>query len=131
MPRYPEPNPRELKKMEEETKKETPLPYFETAQKKLQKSILYTRIFKQEKDLNEISCPVYSSDDPKGYVTTEYCKDKAQGLGCEDLKICEAYNKQKELQEKYPEINWENIDDNKPELLSKINLIKKGAIINP
>ena len=130
MPRYPEPKPRELKRIEEETKKETPLPYFQDAQTKLTRSILSPLRYGTEKDLNEFTCPPYDEEDPLRYVTTEYCENKAMGLGCKDLKTCPAYKKQKELQKKYPNIDWENIDNNKPEDLIRLKFIKKGVILN-
>lgn len=83
-----------------------------------------------EPDLDEFLCiGLEIAGDTYPFVTTTYCESKAMNQGCEDIKSCECYKKQKELQEKHPEINWEEPNKNPPEQINRIKFIKKGAII--
>jgi len=129
--KYPEPSPSQMRRIAEDVdKKEKPLPYFESAQTKLHKSIIYYNPLSPEPDLEEFRCPAQPSFS-RIFQTTQACKGKARGQGCEELKTCPAYQEQKKLEKAHPEIDWENICRNPKEKLSVISLIKKGAIINP
>ena len=124
---YPEPNPRELRQIDSDIEK----PAFTDAQQRMSQSLLHFNPLPTMPDLDEFSCPCHHELDPRGWYTTNFCEGKAQGLGCEDLTTCKPYLAQKRLQTAHPELNWEDIRDNDKSKLGVINLIKKGAIINP
>ena len=124
--KYPEPTPEELNRLEIETKIE----HFRTAQQKLKQSITQLNPFPEEPDIDEYTCP-YLPEGWKGIITTQYCEGKALGRGCENIKNCPYYINQKKLQEKYPELDWENPHNIPEKEKIKIKFIKKGAIINP
>jgi len=83
-----------------------------------------------EPDIDEFICPFKEGCDSYPYVTIAYCEDKARHNGCESKSVCEAYAKQKLLQEKFKELDWERSWLIPEQERAKIDLIRKGAIIN-
>jgi len=122
-----------MHKMSQETKEtlnQEKIPRTPNGQIELQ-YITYGNKKNIEPDINEFICTGLIGHDKYPYVTTQYCEDKAMNTGCKEIENCEDYKKQKELQKKHPEINWEQPDKNKPEEITRIRMIKKGAIILP
>ena len=102
------------------------IPYFETAQTKIGK---FRSPFKAEQDIDDYTCPDRDERDSVNWVSIGYCEGKGRGQGCEDIKTCEAYEKQKRMQLNHPEIDWERpYRTNKTDRI-RIEFIKKGAII--
>ena len=104
------------------------LPTFKSADQ----SILdkFNRPFRLEPHIDEFPCPYFPEEEPTAWITIEVCEDKACGKGCKDKEQCIAYNQQKNLQNKHPEINWQEVWKNPPEKISLIKFIKQGVVKN-
>ena len=90
----------------------------------------YGNTKKEEPDINEFICEGLIEQDNYPLVTTTYCENRAMNKGCKEIKNCPHYKKQKELQKKHPQINWEEPTKNTQEQIITITFIKKGVILN-
>lgn len=90
------------------------------------------RLFSDELSIEEFYCPMRYEHNFIDRRTTEACECMTINSGCSKIKECEAYNEQKRLQENFKDVRWDFPEktQNKEEL-SKVILIKKGAIILP
>lgn len=83
----------------------------------------------REEGIDEYKCPELEED--KIFQTTQSCELKAMGKGCRNLKTCEAYNKQLQLQMQHPNVEWDAVHKYPEELHSTMRMIKKGIIKLP
>lgn len=89
-------------------------------------------LFGDELSIEEFYCPMRYDQTFIDRRTCEACESMVLNTGCSKIKDCEEYVKQKKFQELFPSINWNFPEKTKDkETLSKVNLIKKGAIILP
>lgn len=84
-----------------------------------------------ELSIEEFICPLRYGDGFLDRRTTEACECMVKGIGCSKIKECKAYEEQKKLQEIFPMVKWNNPVKEKEEIVARISLIKKGAIILP
>lgn len=103
---------------------------FTDAQTKLNKSIIYGRP-KFKVDIAEFVCPAFDEDDSSAWHTLSVCDGKALGRGCKDKSLCIAYEEQKAIQNRYPDLDWDNPSVINDKMKGIINLVKKKAILNP
>ena len=102
---------------------------FVTAQTKLDRSLIFGLNLKV--DVDEFLCPALDPDRVHSWHTLLVCEGKGRGRGCNDLANCKAYNEQKALQIKFPELAWDNPSVINEKMRTRLNMIKKGAILNP
>jgi len=99
---------------------------FQTVQSKIER---YYSPLRFEPDLDEFRCP--ASESHTVFQTTDACEEKARGMGCSELETCKAYQEQKKLQEAHPDLDFSCPELIPKEIRVRVEMVRKGALINP